>query len=317
MSRIIRHLAIILSAVTLSTGIAAMAQQPTFATPILVVNTSFLNVRSADGPQYSIITVVVGGTELPVLATNRDNSWYLVTTPAGNGWVDVSFTLARGDFSIVPLVNPLAGGQPAFAQPLTIGSPVSSGTFASVPTAGATLSVQTFASLNVNSVNLRLQPNDAGTPIGILFRREGEEYVVVGEASDDRAVLWIRIIAPEIGTGWIETAKTTLRTGRINTPTTVLSGAASGAMMNTGLPVPQLAPAFVVINTGALNVRSGPDGRFGVITSLPGGVQLQAVGVTTDGEWFLVRGDFGQGWVDASFVLFRGSFASLPILAGF
>ena len=41
------------------------------AIPLLVVNTSFLNVRSGDGPQYTVVLTVVGGTELPVLGREQ------------------------------------------------------------------------------------------------------------------------------------------------------------------------------------------------------------------------------------------------------
>ena len=75
-------------------------QQSTFASPILVVNTSFLNIRSGPSAGYSIIATVVGGTELPVLAIYEDEVWYQVATNIGVGWVNGEFTLGRGDFQM-------------------------------------------------------------------------------------------------------------------------------------------------------------------------------------------------------------------------
>lgn len=187
----------------------ASAQQRQLAMPVLVVNTGNLNVRSGPGPQFTILAVAAGGTTLPVLGTNNDNTWYLVATGVGAGWVDVSFTLARGDFSFVPLI--------------TVPAPVA-------------------------------------TPVTI--------------------------------------------------PQTIqLPGATT-----LPVPVPQLGSARVIVNTGNLNVRSGPGPQFTVVAVVPGGTTLTPVGVTGDNLWYLVEGQFGRGWVSAEFTLFRGSFASVPVI---
>ena len=80
-------------------------QRVDFERPILVVNTSFLNVRSGPGVEYGVLVTVVGGTELPVLGVAADQVWYQVATDGGPGWVNIEFTLPRGDFSNVPLVT--------------------------------------------------------------------------------------------------------------------------------------------------------------------------------------------------------------------
>ncbi len=53
---------------------------------------------------------------------------------------------------------------------------------------------------------------------------------------------------------------------------------------------------------------------FGVIATVPGGTTFYPVGVTKDASWYLVRGDFGQGWISSEFVLFRGVFSSVPVI---
>lgn len=190
-------------------------QRPQLATPILVVNTSFLNVRSGPGSQYTIIATVSGGTELPVLGTNGDNSWYLVLTTAGAGWVDVDYTIARGDFRYVPLVEVAAPATPAPQTAVTIALP--------------------------------------------------------------------------------------------------LTGQGGGLV-----PAPAVArtvpAARVVVNTSYLNIRSGPGGQYSIITVASGGTELKAIGVTGDGIWFLVEGNFGRGWVNQPFVVFRGDYSAVPII---
>lgn len=90
-------------------GVTALAapveQQVQFATPIMVVNASFLNVRTGPGVQYSVLITVVGGTELPVLGRARDNVWFQVSTVVGVGWVNAEFTIPRGEFTNVPYVD--------------------------------------------------------------------------------------------------------------------------------------------------------------------------------------------------------------------
>ncbi len=184
------------------------AQQ--LAQPILVINTGALNVRSGPGPQYSVVTVVRGGTEVPVLGTNSNNSWYLVATAAGAGWVDISFTLPRGNFSYVPLVSAPPVATPAVQVPNSIALPTTS--------------------------------------------------------------------------------------------------------PGTTLPVAELQYPEIIVNTGRLNVRSGPGGQYTILTSVPGGTSLAPVGVTTDGVWYLVDGAFGRGWVAAEYTVFRGVYDNIPLL---
>lgn len=190
-------------------------QRPQLATPILVVNTSFLNVRSGPGSQYTVIATVSGGTELPVLGTNGDNSWYLVLTSAGAGWVDVDYTIARGDFRYVPLVEVAAPATPV-----------------------------------------------AQTAISIALPLTGQG-------------------------GGIVPAPAVART---------------------------IPAARLIVNTSYLNIRSGPGGQYSIVTVASGGTELIPTGVTGDGVWFLVEGDFGRGWVNQPFVIFRGNYGVVPII---
>lgn len=187
----------------------AEAQVRQLTLPVLIVNTGNLNVRSGPGPQYTIVAVAPGGTRLPVLGTNGDNSWYLVATSAGAGWVDVSFTLARGDFSYVPLI-----------------------------TVEEIQAAQVFAPTSLELPGAQALP----------------------------------------------------------------------------IPVPQLGGSRLIVNTGNLNVRSGPGPQYTVVAVVPGGVTLTPLGVTSDNLWFLVEGTFGRGWVYSEYTIFRGNYGSVPII---
>lgn len=286
----------------LVSGVLSQTASAQFAIPRLVVNTSFLNVRSGDGPQYTTIATVVGGTELPVLGANSSFTWYLVTTAFGAGWVDVSFTLPRGDFTNVPVVKPAEAAPVVFATPLTIGLIGSTTAFTAVPQtvipAGARVEI------NVISVNLRTQPADNATVITTIFKGWYPDYALTGTSYDSRGVAWVAIVVPGVGTGWIEAAKTTTVQGTTTATTT----------SSTTAPVPVIGGARVVVNTSYQNIRRGAGPQFDVLVVVPGGTTLAVVGVTNDTTWYLVDGSFGRGWIASEFVLFRGDFSSVPIL---
>jgi uncharacterized protein YgiM (DUF1202 family) len=86
---------------------------------IVVVNTSFLNVRSGPGAQYTQIFTARGGTELPVLGLASDGVWYFVQTPAGQGWVNTEYVLFRGDPESVPVI-PLAEAGGILQAPVAV-----------------------------------------------------------------------------------------------------------------------------------------------------------------------------------------------------
>jgi hypothetical protein len=74
----------------------------------LIVNTDNLNIRSGDGPEYTVVGIVDGGTELVVLGRNENRSWWYVQVEDVVGWVSAELTLIRGDLTTVPVV-PVVG----------------------------------------------------------------------------------------------------------------------------------------------------------------------------------------------------------------
>lgn len=365
-------------------------QQARFAIPVLVANTSFLNVRSGDGPQYTVIMTVVGGTELSVLGSNADQSWFLVTTPIGAGWVDVDYVLPRGDFRNVPVIDVSAAGAiVAYTTPITIGLP------GSIPSETIEAQVQTpvgiqgverlRAVLQVTAVDLVAQPRPDAAVMTILFQNSGLDYQIVGSATDDRNVAWVALRVPGVGTGWVEAAKIGTRLSAATFSVVVVQGGPAdlysgpnGVKLNlpplfegqeaflintsadglfyqvelangivgwlradevviretgggqgltavvvpqtpqttTGIPIPQLEAGYIIVNTSAQNIRSGPGGQYTVITSVYGGTIFYPLAVTEDAAWYLVNGDFGAGWISSEFVLFRGTFSNIPVIRG-
>lgn len=382
-------------------GLAAAtdAEQGTgFAVPVLIVNTSFLNVRVGPSVDYAVLITVVGGTELPVLAIASDNVWYQVNTVAGVGWVNVTFTLPRGSFRHVPVMR-LSDIHADLA--LGLGQGGGAVTDADAPgttaTSSAAASGRTWGARLISGVTLRTGPSDDSTGIGLFFPDPNslDVYPIINQFAAFPTV-WYQIVLPEVGAGWVKDVNITV-TAMGCTPDFAVAYVLAGADLKAnpdGTPLPFPSPTIsegnevyivgygrnnqalieridgvtgwvgadvlqirstnlvyrcdllpagaptlgagggsttpggtttvttsgrpsgphVVVNTGNLNIRSGPAVGFSVVATVPGGTQLSVVGRAADGVWFLVEGDFGQGWLNNQFTLFRGSYSSVPVV---
>ncbi|MBN8620022.1 MAG: hypothetical protein J0L63_14025 [Anaerolineae bacterium] len=71
----------------------------------LLVNTDNLSLRSGDGPQYTRVGIVDGGTILLPLGRNRAFTWWLVQAGDLVGWAKAEFLVARGDLTGVSVVD--------------------------------------------------------------------------------------------------------------------------------------------------------------------------------------------------------------------
>jgi uncharacterized protein YgiM (DUF1202 family) len=361
-----------------------------FAAPTLVVNTSFLNIRTGPAVGFPVLITVVGGTELPVLAVASDLVWYQVSTVVGTGWVNIEFTIPRGDFTNVPVIELSdilnvdtqaaallgAGGGEATPIPGSVSVPMIS---------GGTSCFATTASMIVASTNLYLQPDRNSQVLAVIFNQGADvDYAVVGGSG-----AFMQIVVPGVATGWVDGSQFVTRpsgavgltvvvinsqqliTSSPYTPenpllvtpgteaflvgvnasiyevqlvsgdrffvdsraTSIRNSTTSDQLADTGcttgaaaapgatpvagvvLPTPSVTSGpHVVINTGFLNVRSGPGGQYSVVATVNGGTELAVIGVMEDTAWFLVRGSFGQGFVDSEFVIFRGSIDIVPVI---
>lgn len=342
-----------------------------------VANTGFLNIRSGPGIQYTIVTTVVGGTELTALGVFRDRVWYLVQTDVGQGWLNSEYAIARGNFSSVPVVEPgdvIVGTQGASGvnfggsnqwgvsvvvthwsryRPTIIETSSPGQVFAdesrifplieaasgdgivwyrvNTPEYGLTWvegpksALRPFGcDLSVGRVNgdvvPRLGPDGSGTLDGTLTLLTGSEVYIVGQASSQFKVALI-----DGNTGWVPVGSLTVRADDAisselcsGTAITTTSGGTQTQTGGTTTTAPALAStARVVVNTGFLNIRSGPGAIYSVITTVPGGTELAVVGFAPDGVWYLVEGTFGQGWINGEFTLFRGDGSNVPVVTDF
>lgn len=375
---------IVLFSLAIGGTVSASDAEQSFQQPIVVVNTSFLNVRTGPGAEYTVLVTVVGGTELPVLGVFEDGVWYQVNTDAGPGWINIEFTLPRGDFSNLPLLDVGETGAPnvnlgqggGFAAPLS--SSITGQRITGASVLGKDMHAEpTYDSIIINSS----VPNDLSTV-----------YPLLGVQTDTAGTTWYLVDVPNVGRGWMDAvelrvlacagqnvgvtvADTPIRFDGISTqdsyilpggtegylgaftgtsnqfvyfeltdgtvgivsfsviaprtgitsvcdgvPTVASLGQGGGANATTATAgtrttVPVIAPNTVIINTGFLNLRSGPSAGFSIVATVSGGTELVVLGRATDNVWYLVQGDFGQGWLNNEFTLFRGNYSTVPVIS--
>jgi uncharacterized protein YgiM (DUF1202 family) len=94
---------------TTVTGTTLNVPTASLVAPRVVINTAFLNIRSGPGSQFTVVSTVPGGSELPVFGLTRDGWWYLVQGTFGQGWVNKDFVLFRGDIDVVPIITNATG----------------------------------------------------------------------------------------------------------------------------------------------------------------------------------------------------------------
>ena len=390
---------------------ATQVQQSQFVAPILVANTSFLNVRSGPGIQYSVRMTVVGGTELPVLGVARDRVWYQVSSIIGVGWVNVEYTVPRGDFTRVPFVEAPSirpggvvvqtdvaqlgqggGGQVPFAVQV-VPAPLVQVTSTGLPER------LWGASFVDGGGDVRSGPSDQSANLRLMFEDLSQIYPLTGAASGDGRQ-WLQILIPDLGNGWVEAHHLKLRplacagesvvlvvgptalqggpdgtqlgpipptvsagteafvldvreglvkiqviegaigwiplsvtlgrtgedivqhcpsgfSGAPSVGTTMITTTTTGGITTTSsLPTSFASSATprVVVNTGNLNIRTGPSASYTILTTVSGGTELPVIGRAPDGVWYLIQGPFGQGWLNNEFVVFRGSLQFVPII---
>jgi uncharacterized protein YgiM (DUF1202 family) len=199
---------ILLLALLTTLGSAALAaeteQRSQFSAPIMVVNTSFLNVRTGPGVQYSVLVTVVGGTELPVLGVARDLVWYQVSTLAGVGWVNSQYVLPRGDFTHIPFVEAPPLVPFGFFVPGTA-APVSDDAIGAVGTGAGGWGV----SVKITHPS-RTQPTMNSSSLGDAVEDRTVIFNLIESAVGDN-VVWYRADIPYLGVVWIEGSKSRLR----------------------------------------------------------------------------------------------------------
>lgn len=164
------------------------------------------------------------------------------------------------------------------------------------------------AIVNTGNLNVRSGP---GVEYGVLdVLSFGEIVTMLGRNAD---ASWVYIRTADLIEGWVNSQYLNHSINLANLP---VVGAAPGS---TATPTPVVTtPTYVtgVVNTGALNVRSGPGVQYGVIDAVYSGDVLILVGRNADSTWINVQTpDNVVGWVNARYLNPSQPFSVLPVVS--
>ena len=247
--------------------------------PLAITVPTILNVRSGPGTEYEIVTTVAQGTQAEIIGIGPQDEWFLVELDSLDdpAWIYQDLTTVVGSLAGVRRVASWQVGQPS--SDTEVDRPIS----------------VTYPSL----VNVREGPGDS---YGVLK--------AVGQGT--RA--WIMGISPD--ENWYLVDIDGLdQLGWIREDLTVLVGSLDNVKRITAEEIAMLPVA--IANTALLNVRSGPDTSYGLVTTISEGTWVEVIGVNAQSDWFKVEYDDigGQGWIYSELTYFVGTLSSVTQIA--
>lgn len=92
-------------------------------------------------------------------------------------------------------------------------------------------------------------------------------------------------------------------------------GQGGGEVMETSSDI--MSTGYLIVNTPALNVRSGPGAQYTVLATVAGGDQLSVVGRNDGREnwWYVELANGQRGWLNNIHVVIRGDLTGTPVVA--
>jgi uncharacterized protein YgiM (DUF1202 family) len=139
---------------------------------------------------------------------------------------------------------------------------------------------------------------------GVAFNRTATVYqgTTVALLGRNQSATWVKIQMANGHQGWVNVAYTFPSVAVVNLPV-------------VDAPAPPSTTATAVVNTGALNVRSGPSVAYSVVAVAQQGHALHLLGRNANSSWAKVRLISGQeGWVNASLITPSVPISSLPMV---
>ncbi len=327
---------------------------PAPSTATALVATGALNVRSGPGVTYSVLTVTTQGQTVTLLGRNANSSWAKIRLSNGTeGWVNSSLITPSVSISSLPLADSPAAPQPPV--PVAPGAVLSlrSGPGFNFPVTGSVyqgLQV-TAVGRNADSSWLKVQLSDGqqgwvgaqyvqlSIPVGNLPIMDGTTnpttpatpVAAANAATVSTGAANVRS-GPGIGYGIVAVAgqgQTVTMLARNNISSWVKVKLANGTQgwINASLLTPsvsinnlpvesvQTLSASGLVNTAALNVRSGPGTTFGVTAVVYQDQGVALLGRNADSSWIKVRLNNGSvGWVNGAYIDTATTLNSLPIV---
>ena len=247
--------------------------------PLAITVPTILNVRSGPGTEYEIVTTVSQGTRAEIIGIGPQDEWFLVELDSLDdpAWVYQDLTTVVGSLAGVRRVASWQVGQP------------SSDTEVERPIA------VTYPSL----VNVREGPGESYSVLKAVG--QGTRARIMGIGPDEN---WYLVDIDGLDQlGWIRE------------DLTVLVGSLDNVKEITAEEIEMLPVA--IANTALLNVRSGPDTSYGLVTTISEGTWVEVIGVNAQSDWFKVKynDSGGQGWIYRELTYLAGPLSSVTQIA--
>jgi uncharacterized protein YgiM (DUF1202 family) len=149
--------------------------------------------------------------------------------------------------------------------------------------------------VNTGALNIRSGPGITYGVITSVYR--GTTFTLLARNTD---ASWVKIVLSNGTQGWVNSRYITTTYPLYSLP--VEGGVTAGN---------------ATVNTGALNIRSGPGITYGVITSVYRGTSLTLLARNADASWVKVALSSGtQGWVNSRYITKTYPLYSLPVEGG-
>ncbi len=251
--------------------------------PYVIVNVTYLNVRTGPGINYAVVGQVYAGDALAIVGRNTDSSWYEVDTTVGRGWVYAGYVVTRNEFGGTTVTSN-AVGDAQVTGPIGV--------------------------INTGALNARTGPGPQYTTAFVLSG--GTEAQIVGRNADWS---WWLLDTPW-GSGWVYAIYVLVRGDTSSVPyvapnTTV---APSSGVAGAQAPEAVVALPVAVVSTGALHIRSGPNNVFPSIGVVYGGDRMNIEGQSLDRGWWYVASPYGYGYVSKLYVITNGDTSTVPVV---
>lgn len=305
-------------------------------------------VKVFSNPNFDsfVIAIVPSGDSLTIIAITGDGNWVQVSSPSGVGYVNLGAVARRGPLEQLTVVGdpgPSFNGPTVQLNTDTVVIGVDGNAIGVLP-AGAIVPVVgrnadgtrwmvapdfgvgfiSVTNVTLAGTALEIPVVDTGTIAGppadnvtrftatviverkLLYKKDNYSGVVL----DARRGAELNVIARNPDGTWLQ----------VIYQSNVVWVNFSGISLNGSL---ELLPVVstetppnnrIIINTYALNVRSGPGPDFTSIAVLSGGTEVRTTGRSPDYGWWRIEGDFGVGWVNMKYVIFRGQHWTVPFV---
>ncbi|MCA9931358.1 MAG: SH3 domain-containing protein [Anaerolineales bacterium] len=250
--------------------------------PVPVAPNALLSLRAGPSLSDTVIGQVYQGQRVQAIGRNDSSTWVKVRVleTGLEGWISVAFVQADVIISNLPVMT---------------GSTIPAATATSTPIATPTPTTSTSgtAVVTASALNLRTGPGIGYGVVTVVY--QGHTVTLLGRNSSSS---WVKVRTSAGQEGWMNVQYLT-----------------SGTAINS-LPVIDAATLTAVgtVNTGALNVRSGPGIEYTATAVVFQGTSIGLIGRNSNSSWVKVRlSNDHVGWVNAAYINTVTTINSLPV----